>query len=182
MNGFEERQPPSDFHDEFPTGFYEYCVQEDAKERAAKRKRNDLDFLALAKFWAERRSKDPSTKVGCVIVDPNGRICGIGYNGFPKGVEDLPERYADREIKYPMVVHAEANAILFSSNTKGCTAYIWPLFSCCDCAGLVIQAGIRRVVSPPPKEERWASAYKMARTMYDEAGVEVTHYEIEDIT
>lgn len=141
----------------------------------------DLKFLSLAKFWSEMNSKDPSTKVGAVIADDSHRLMGIGYNGFPRSVSDDPERYADRNIKYPMVVHAEANAILFANKTEGCTVYVWPLFTCCDCAGLLIQSGIKRVVSPPPIEERWKSQYDISEAMYRDAGIELTHYDREDV-
>jgi dCMP deaminase len=137
----------------------------------------DVRFMELARFVAQW-SKDPSTKVGAVIVDAQRRVRGIGYNGFPRGVEDSLSRLEDREEKLRRVVHAEANAILNSSSTEGCTIYVWPLFSCSTCAGLIIQAGIQRVVSPPPLEARWQSAYDAAAQMYGEAGVEVVHINV----
>jgi len=58
-------------------------------------------------------SKDPSTKVGAVIIDPrNKRIISTGFNGFPVGVENTTDRLGTREIKYKMVVHAETNALM----------------------------------------------------------------------
>ena len=73
-------------------------------------------------------SKDPSTKVGAVIVGENKQIISQGYNGFPRGVDDTEERYNNREIKYKMVVHAEMNAILNAlyngSSVKGATLYV----------------------------------------------------------
>ena len=106
----------------------------------------DKNFLELAKT-VSTFSKDPSTKVGAVIVDDDNRVISIGYNGFPKGLKD-DHRLDNRDLKYDMVVHAEANALLFANApTKGCTIYTWPFQPCSRCASLIIQAGIRRVVT-----------------------------------
>jgi dCMP deaminase len=81
----------------------------------------DLRFLTLAKT-VSTWSKDPSTKVGAVIVDKNRRVVSLGYNGFPKGVKDTIEKLEDREQKYKHMVHAERNAMLFANKSlKGCT-------------------------------------------------------------
>lgn len=138
----------------------------------------DLRFLKLADHVAQW-SKDPSTKVGAVIVDPERRVISVGYNGFPRRVEDTEERYATREIKYELIVHAEANAILTSpQSVKGCTLYTTPLFSCARCAGLVIQAGITRVVSITKEDGniQWGSSLSLAGSMYREAGVSFVIY------
>jgi dCMP deaminase len=73
----------------------------------------DKNFLELAKT-VSTFSKDPSTQVGAVIVDDDKRVISIGYNGFPKGVRD-DHRLDNRELKYEMIVHAEANALLFAN-------------------------------------------------------------------
>lgn len=134
----------------------------------------DRRFLNLAKFISSF-SKDPSTKVGAIIVNDDNQVLGIGYNGFPKNVIDSDERLIDRENKLRMIVHAEANAILSAkTNLAGCTLYT-SLFSCCDCAKLIIQSGIVRVVSPPidTKFERFKESFEAAQMMYKETGVEV---------
>ena len=135
----------------------------------------DERFLQLAQHIAQW-SKDPSTKVGAVIVRPNRTIASVGYNGFPRGVND-DERLNDRPYKYAMTVHAEANAIL-SANERldGCTLYVTPLSPCSSCASILIQSGIKRVVAYMPYQpEHWADSFAIARTMLDEAGV---HWEI----
>jgi dCMP deaminase len=136
----------------------------------------DRWFLGMAEYVASA-SKDPSTRTGAVIVDGARRVVGIGYNGFPRGVKDLPERYADRSLKYKMVVHCERNAILFArGRTDGCTLYTWPFMSCSVCAGMVINAGIVRCVAPAASSEllsRWGEDLDIARTMFEEAGVEL---------
>jgi dCMP deaminase len=129
-----------------------------------------MDLAEHISWW----SKDPSTKVGAVIVDANRRIIGVGYNGFPRGVKDTSSRYHDKAEKYPRVVHAEVNAILNSrGSVNGASIYIHPLFTCCECAKIIIQSGIVRVVAYAPDEERHDNHYDIARQMYDEAGVEV---------
>jgi dCMP deaminase len=131
-------------------------------------------FLALARHVAEW-SKDPSTKVGCVLVDADRRVIGMGYNGFPRGVDDCPARYADRPTKYAMVVHAEANAVLNAvAKTAGSTAYVTH-HPCAGCAGMLIQAGVVAVFCPVPEAgiaERFADSFAAARTMFREAGVD----------
>jgi len=130
----------------------------------------DNNFLALANT-VSMFSKDPSTKVGAVIVDEDNRVVSIGYNGFPKGVRD-DSRLENRDLKYDMIVHAEANALLFANApVKGCTIYTWPFMPCSRCASLIIQAGIRRVVSVENNEPRWQSNFRLSQEMFCEAGV-----------
>ena len=143
----------------------------------------DRRFLELARHISSW-SKDPSTKVGAVIVDPLKMVVGMGYNGFARGVDDREERYDDRETKYKFVVHAELNAILNAgASAKGSTIYVWPAFGapplCSNCAKAVIQAGIVRAVGYLPEPgnpaaERWAEELAVAYQMCTEAGVEIT--------
>jgi dCMP deaminase len=131
----------------------------------------DKRFLELAKFIAQW-SKDPSTKTGAVIVDSKRRIVSVGYNGFARGVQDLPERLENRETKYKMVVHCEVNALLSATRSvEGCTLYTWPFMSCAPCSSLVIQAGIKRCVAPISTNERWIKDFELAQQMFSEAGV-----------
>ena len=145
-----------------------------------RQKRWDHDYLALAAFWAKLKSKDPSTQVGAVIVSTENNVIGMGYNGFPKGVRDRPERYNVRSEKYKFVVHAEPNAILSAAGhaLKDSTIYTWPFPTCSNCAKLIIQAGIKRVVAPNLDIERWGDEIMTARTMYKEAGVELELYDV----
>jgi dCMP deaminase len=141
----------------------------------------DKKYLELAKYIATTWSKDPSTQVGAIVVNYIYNQEFIGYNGFPKGVLDLPERYADRDLKYKMVVHAEANAIRKAGwMAKAATLYVWPSFSlppiCNECAKLVIQAGIKEVVGyepdlNDPRVKRWMESISISKTMCEEAGI-----------
>lgn len=141
----------------------------------------DERFLKLAEHVSEW-SKDPSTKVGAVLVTGDHLVVGLGYNGFPRGVDDSAERLNNRELKYQFVVHAEQNAILMAKEkAKGATLYVTPSFAipcvCHECAKAAIQAGVKEVVGWKPTPEaaerakRWYGSLEAAKTMCDEAGV-----------
>lgn len=137
----------------------------------------DARFLELAKHISDW-SKDPSTKVGCVVVGEDREIRSTGFNGFPRGIEDNIERLEDREQKYPLICHAEENAIMHAArigvSLKGSTAYVtWP--PCSRCARSLIQAGIKEVVYSSEEEipERWVEDFNISTNMLREAGVHV---------
>lgn len=131
-------------------------------------------FMCLAEHVAEW-SKDPSTKVGAVIVNDKKQVLAMGYNGFPRGVEDTPERYADRATKLNFVAHAERNALdnAFTS-VEGATLYS-TLYPCSDCAKGIIQRGIKTVVTSKHFYEAQALRFNfdVSETMFFEAGVDV---------
>ena len=132
-------------------------------------------FIKLAHEVAEW-SKDPSTKVGCVLVK-NKRVISTGYNGFPKNISDSFDRLMDREQKYEMTVHAEINAIttaaLHGVSTEGATAYI-TFNPCSRCAAVLINAGIDSVYVSTANDipTRWLSNFILASKLLAEAGVE----------
>ena len=134
----------------------------------------DTRFLELAKHVAQW-SKDPSTKCGAVIVRSDKTIASMGYNGFPRGIEDSTDLLSNREEKYKRVIHAEMNAILTAREPLlDYTLYTWPFMTCERCAVHVIQAGIKRVVSLVPtgeQSERWGESFHTAQRLYDEAGI-----------
>jgi dCMP deaminase len=104
--------------------------------------------------------KGPEHEDGAVIVDADRRVVSLGYNGFAKGVNDSPERYADRNFKLATIRHCEENSIDFADRyrLKGATLYTFPFASCAKCAGAVIQVGIKRCVAPVLPEHleaRW---------------------------
>jgi dCMP deaminase len=120
-------------------------------------------------------SRDPSTKVGAVIVRPDRTIASMGWNGFPRGVKDDPETYADRPTKLLRTVHAEMNAILSAREPLiGYTLFVAPLHPCATCAGAIIQSGIRRVVARTAGDPAaWAENFAASSALFAEAGVEV---------
>ena len=133
----------------------------------------DKWFIGLAQYTATA-SKDPSTQVGAVIVDKRNRVISMGYNGFPRGVKDTPERLNDREVKYSMVVHAEINALIFATQPlDGATLFLWPFLSCSKCTAIIINAGIKRVVAPLSFNPRWEKSIELSQTLYHEAGIQV---------
>ena len=137
-------------------------------------------FMGIA-HWAALRSKDPNTKVGACIVNTNNIVVGIGYNGFPKGCHDNDYPWARSgdtplDTKYLYVVHAEVNALLNknASDVVGCTVYV-TLFPCNECAKMLIQSGIKRVVYYADKYHD-TDACKASRKMFESAGVEYIEY------
>jgi dCMP deaminase len=136
----------------------------------------DEYFLAIAET-VSIKSKDCSTKVGAVVVDDKNRIVSVGYNGFPRGIEDKQERLIDRELKKIWMIHAEENALLFAQRSvEGYTLYTHPFSPCSKCSRLIIQAGIKRVVAPKASEDllsRWSEELALANTMFEEAGIEL---------
>ena len=137
----------------------------------------DIRFLNLATHISEW-SKDPSTKVGCVVVGPDREIRSTGFNGFPRGIQDSDDRLTNRDLKYPLICHAEENAIMHAARIglalKGCTAYVtWP--PCTRCARSLIQAGVSEIVIPSGLEipDRWRDDFEMSMGLLREAEVTI---------
>ena len=137
----------------------------------------DNRFLQLAEHIS-KWSKDPSTKVGCVVVGPDREIRSTGFNGFPRGIDDSEERLTNRDLKYPLICHAEENAIMHAAriglSLKDCTAYVtWP--PCTRCARSLIQAGISEVVIPSGLEipDRWREDFELSMSLMRESGLNI---------
>lgn len=147
----------------------------------------DRHFIRLALLHAEK-SKDPSTKVGAMIVDSDHGLISGGYNGFPRHIEDSIERLNNRDLKLSLVVHAEMNAVLSAARNGtpllGSTMYVaafdaitlltWGGPPCVRCTVELIQAGIHLIVSPPFKNvpSRWLASILEAQKLLAEAGIE----------
>lgn len=143
-------------------------------------KKWDLRFLDLA-YKISEWSKDPSTKVGAIIVDKQRRIISTGYNGLPQTIEDSDEILYNRDLKYEHIIHAEVNAIIFAKcSIAGFTLYTVPFLPCSRCASIYIQAGIARIVAPKNKLERWEENLNLSRKSFKESGVECVEYDIEN--
>lgn len=128
----------------------------------------DHRFLDLAEHIA-LWSKDDSTKVAAVVVDPAHRIISHGFNGFPRGVDDT---ILSRDQKLMRTIHGEANALHFAArDVSGCSIYITHP-PCSHCAAHIIQRGITRVVFNRPDEHflsRWLASYQESLEMFSEA-------------
>ena len=148
----------------------------------ARQEKWDLRFIELARLVGSW-SKDPSTQTGAVIVRPDLTICSVGYNGFPRSMDDTQILLSDREEKYSRIIHCEMNALLNAKESvKGYTLYTSTFLTCDRCAVHMIQAGIKRVVceSLYPTDSRyarWAPVLEKSRGYYEECGVEVKEFE-----
>lgn len=137
-------------------------------------------FFALA-TTAARKSKDPSTHVGCVVVGPDREVRSIGYNGFARGVDDTREDWRQRPLKIKVTAHAELNAVCNAARCgatlKGCVAYV-TLPPCAGCALALTQAGVSSVAFLVPLDniggvaDRWREDFKIALDIFTEASVD----------
>lgn len=131
----------------------------------------DERFMRLAQEIASW-SKDPRTKVGCVVVRPDRTIAATGFNGLPRGMDDSAHVLNNRPLKHKLVLHAEENAILSSREPLlGYTLYSTVL-PCSQCACRIIQAGITRVVAPgAPEGSNELLDYEMTVRILNQCGV-----------
>lgn len=140
----------------------------------------DKFFMDMAKLVASK-SKDRSRRVGCVIVGPDNEVRSVGYNGFPRGIDDTVEARHQRPDKYKWTEHAERNAIYNSARagirTDGCSIYL-PWFPCMDCARAIIQSGIKKMVCGEPdlNDPTWGDDFRQGKDMLAEAGVRVKYF------
>lgn len=135
----------------------------------------DRRYLRMAHIWAEN-SYCTRRQVGALIVK-NKMIISDGYNGTPSGFPNVCE--GEDGLTLPYVLHAEANAITkiarSGNNSDGATLYVTDS-PCIECAKLIIQAGIARVV--------YARSYRLTEgiDLLKRAGIEVVHIELPEIT
>lgn len=142
-------------------------------------------YLELAEYISNW-SKDLSRGVGAVIVDIDNRVVSFGYNGFPSGVNDNIEERHSRPAKYDWTVHAEENAVVnaarIGASTKNCTIYL-NLFPCARCSGLIINAGVKKVVcskKPNFQDDKYGDEFKISYEKLQEAGVEIEIKEVQN--
>ena len=121
-------------------------------------------------------SKDPSTQIGAVAISEKGQVLCTGYNGFPSNIADTPTRYAFRDTKYKLVVHAEMNAIYNATyngvGLDGATIYVHGLPVCSECAKGIIQVGIKKVIMAGEVPDRWKESWELTEKLFQETGVE----------
>ena len=134
----------------------------------------DNRYLDLAKHVATW-SKDPNKQVGAVCVSPDKRNIVLGYNGFPTGIEDAPNLLEDREMKNRLMVHAEANCIVNGETSlRGWTMHVTKA-PCADCAKLMINARLKKVVCPHPGGS-WKTDQVLGIALFKQAGIKVEFY------
>lgn len=139
------------------------------------KKQHDLDvrYMRMAHIWAEN-SYCQRRKVGALIVKDK-MIISDGYNGTPAGFENVCED--EDGLTKPYVLHAEANAITkiarSNNNSDGATLYV-TASPCIECAKLIVQAGIKRVV--------YSEKYRLTDgiDLLERAGIEVVHLPLDN--
>lgn len=146
----------------------------------------DNYFLNIC-YLSAQMSKDPSTQVGAVIVGPDRAIRATGFNGFPVCIHNYKDRYADRDTKLKLIVHAEMNAALAAARNgisiDCCTLYllaknsqnqIWGGPPCHRCLVELIQAGITSIISIPRKNapSRWQESLDLSMQIIKEANID----------
>lgn len=137
-----------------------------------KQRKLDIRYLKMAQIWAEN-SYCKRRQVGALVVKDQ-MIISDGYNGTPSGFENVCED--ENNVTKPYVLHAEANAITklarSSNNSEGSTLYITDS-PCIECAKLIIQAGIKRVV--------YAREYRLTdgADLLKQAGIEVDFIQLQ---
>uniref|UniRef100_A0A1B6DPU2 Probable deoxycytidylate deaminase n=1 Tax=Clastoptera arizonana TaxID=38151 RepID=A0A1B6DPU2_9HEMI len=140
-----------------------------------------MSQVVVLTFLTAKRSKDPCSQVGAVIVNKEHKIVGVGYNGMPTGCSDDEFPWGKTstkslEHKKFYVCHAEMNAIINknSADVKDCTIYVG-LFPCNECAKIIIQSGIKEVIYLSDKH---AHKYKTiaAKRMFDSVGINYWQY------
>ncbi len=141
----------------------------------------DEYFMSMAKL-AAKRSKDPNTQVGACIINEDNIIIGMGYNGMPKGIDDeFPWTREGDDNKYKYVIHAEANAILNAiKNLKDSTIYV-SLFPCNDCAKMIAQSGIKKVVFEDNKYKGTLEV-NISEKILSSCGVEMKQINVGEVT
>jgi dCMP deaminase len=118
----------------------------------------DAYFLDMAEVVG-KRSPDKKRQVGCVIVDEHRRVVATGYNGTPASYDDSQIDWWDRNIKERIIIHAEANALIYADGPRLRGGTLYCSYSpCINCAKLIAGAGISKVVF---------------REQYDDAGLEM---------
>ena len=147
-------------------------IREVSEDKMNKQHTFDLRYLQMARIWADN-SYCERRKVGAILVKDR-MIISDGYNGTPSGFENICEDENNKT--KPYVLHAEANAITkvaqSNNSSQGATLYVTSS-PCMECAKLIIQAGIDRVV--------FSDSYrnKDGFDLLKKAGIEIIQFEVE---
>lgn len=123
-------------------------------------------FMDIAEATS-RKSKDPTTKVGAIIVDSNNRIVSTGYNGMPSGILETVELWKSPK-KYDFVLHAELNAIVHCNNKGEGLSLYTTMFPCKECAKVIAAVGIKYVYYRDQKYDN-----KFTREIFNMCGIKL---------
>jgi len=142
------------------------------------------DLYMTMVYLVAMKSKDESTNIGAVVVGPDNEVRSIGYNSFPRGInDDVPERQK-RPGKYAFFEHAESNTInnaaLIGVSLKGCRMYTNGI-PCTNCARSIINSGIKEIIVDKIWDDnnvdKWKEEAKISLVMFSEAGVKLRFWE-----
>ena len=141
------------------------------------------DYFMSIVYLVASKSKDERTHIGAVIVGPNKEVVSLGYNSFPRKLNDhVPQRQKKPE-KFFWFEHAERNAIynatLIGTSLKGCKMYTNGV-PCANCARGIIQSGIFEVIVDEEwnkiNSKRWVEHSKRTIQMFKETGVKLRYW------
>lgn len=141
------------------------------------------EYFVRMLYLVSSKSPDPRTKIGAVLVRDKS-VIATGYNAFPKGVIDHPDRYLNRDEKINFICHAEFNSIVISArfgiSTNGSKLFTNGI-PCKDCCKAVIQGGITEIVVhkqwPEFTNPNWVESVNISKTMLQEAGIPYRIYD-----
>lgn len=139
----------------------------------------DEYFMNLA-YLVAMKSKDESTHIGAVVVGPDNEVRSLGYNSFPRGINDDVIERQERPEKYYWFEHAERNSIynatLLGTSLKGCRMYTNGI-PCMDCARAIVQAGIKEVIVDEYWDDNnydiWIENANRTKVLFNESGVKI---------
>ena len=131
-------------------------------------------YFELAETHARLFSKDPKTKVACIILSRESVILSTGYNGMPRGLPEVWEQPA----KDLYVVHAETNAVYNAARVGTSltdSIAVVTLFPCLECAKALVQSGVRTVVTKEPdySDPKWGEQFRLSKELFKRVGVEI---------
>ncbi len=142
------------------------------------------DLYMTMVYLIAMKSKDESTHIGAVAVGPDNEVISVGYNSFPRDINDDVAERQERPGKYSWMEHAERNIInnaaLTGVRLKGCRMYTNGV-PCTECARGVINAGIKEVIVDKwwndNNVDKWEEEAKISSEMFEEARVKVRYYD-----
>ena len=145
------------------------------------------DYFMTMVYLVASKSKDESSHLGAVVVGPKNEVRSVGYNSFPRGLNDNVSERQEIPEKYFWHEHAERNAIynatLIGVSLEGCRIYANGI-PCADCARGIIQSGIKEVIVDKKWEWdnsrnplKWQEEVKRSLEMFEEVRVGLRYYE-----
>lgn len=160
-------------------GYIPYAEGCDSLQAGLVKSTEWMNYFMRIALEVSTKSKDPKHKVGAIAVEPvSRRILATGYNGFPGGVKETPERW-ERPTKYDFIVHAEKNIVAtaakFGISLNGCDLFV-TLHPCVDCASFVATAGIKRIMylddgTDLRQTQEWHTHLDNAKAILKESGI-----------